>query len=186
MDMLDFFVFSEDKRKTMKLLFVLLVASMVFVGCENQKEMSSINPVNWEKRTLRSTTPDSLLRKGSTYLSVYSEIYSESEHATIDLTATVSLRNINQKDTIFIHKATYFNTHGEAIRNYFSKPIFIAPLETIEIIIDEKDKEGGSGANFIFDWSVSKGLHEPYFEAVMISTYGQQGISFTTRGIQIN
>jgi hypothetical protein len=25
----------------------------------------------------------------------------------------------------------------------------------------------------------------PLFEAVMISTYGQQGLSFTTRGVQI-
>lgn len=58
-------------------------------------------------------------------------------------------------------------------------------METIEIVIDEKDNEGGSGANFIFNWRANAQLTEPLFESVMISTYGQQGISFLTQGIRI-
>lgn len=166
-----------------KIIIVLLFT--VFFGCNEQKEISSINPVNWDKRAIKYNHNDSLVI-GSTYLSVYSEIYSETEHATINLTATVSLRNINKRDTIYLDKASYYNTHGELIRNYFSKSIFIAPLETVEIVIDERDKEGGSGANFIFDWTVKPNTHEPFFECAMISTYGQQGLSFTTNGIRID
>lgn len=165
--------------------FIFLFSLLICLGCENHKEISSINPVNWDKRAITYQLNDSLI-SGSSYLSVYSEIYSETEHATINLTATVSLRNINKSDTIYLEKARYYNTRGKLIRSYFNKPIFIAPLETVEIVIDERDKEGGSGANFIFDWKVKPNTHEPFFECAMISTYGQQGLSFTTQGIRIN
>ena len=127
------------------------------------------------------TLEDSMI-SGSTYLSVYSEIYSQSEHRTHNLTATVSMRNTNLSDTVFIDKAAYFDTHGNPIRSYFDKPVFIAPMETVEIVIDEVDREGGTGANFLFNWRIKPTSNEPLFEGVMISTSGQQGLSFTTQG----
>ena len=117
-------------------------------------------------------------------MAVYSEIYQRSEGLTYDLTTTVSIRNISSTDSVFILRADYFNTKGDPIRTYFDYPIVVQPLETIEIVIDEADKTGGSGANFIFDWATPPGAHEPFFEAVMISTTGQQGLSFTTQGIK--
>ncbi len=160
--------------------FLFLLILTVF-SCEDEKEVSSINPVNWTKRQVNHPL-DSLLVSGNTYLSIYSQIYSQSEHRTHNLTATVSMRNTNLKDTIFLEKADYFDTHGELIRTYFSKTIYIAPMETVEIVIDESDKHGGTGANFVFDWKIPPHTHEPFFEGVMISTSGQQGISFTTQG----
>ena len=53
-------------------------------------------------------------------------------------------------------------------------------------MIDEIDREGGTGANFIFEWAIKRKSNEPIFESVMISTSGQQGLSFTTQGIRIN
>ena len=29
-------------------------------------------------------------------------------------------------------------------------------METIEIVVDEEDKGGGTGANFVFDWATKK------------------------------
>ena len=170
-----------NKVRTSWFIFLLTLA---FFGCEEAKEMSSINPVNWEKRNFAEAFPDSV-STGSTYLSVYSEIYSRTEKSTIDLTATVSIRNINEEETIYLTEAKYYNTKGDLIRSYFSKPVYVEPLETIEIIIDQDDQEGGSGANFVFDWVIPPASHEPFFEAVMISTYSQQGLSFTTRGVRI-
>ena len=80
--------------------------------------------------------------------------------------------------------AEYYNTQGELLRSYFDHPIYLVPLETVEIVIDEGDREGGTGANFLFDWRIKQGSNEPLFEAIMISTSGQQGLSFTTNGIQ--
>ena len=171
-------------KKIIKLL-TLVTIILFFNSCDKEKELSSINETNWNKRTVNTISKDSLIQ-GKTYLSVYSEIYSGTEHRSLSLTATVSLRNINVEDTIFIDKATYYNTHGEAIRTYFNKTIFIAPMETVEIVIDESDKEGGTGANFLFNWSIKPNSTEPYFESVMLSTSGQQGISFTTQGKAIN
>lgn len=167
------------KKGILLLLFIGLISS-----CEDEKKISSFNPVNWELRKVENSVIDSL-QKGISYLSVYSEIYSQTEHRTHNLTATVSMRNIGRNDTIYIEKAEYFNTKGESIRTYFIHPIYIAPLETVEIVVDETDVEGGTGANFIFEWSAKKSSRDPLFEGVMISTSGQQGLSFTTQGVRV-
>lgn len=165
------------------LLFCLVFT--LLLSCGETEERSSIDPVNWDKRMVNRTVADSL-ETGSTYLSVYSQIYSQDEHRTHDLTATVSMRNTNRNDTIYLNSADYFDTKGTLIRSYFSKKIYILPMETVEIIIDEEDQDGGTGANFIFDWEVPVEALPPHFEAVMISTYGQQGLSFTTQGVILN
>ena len=165
-------------------IILLLFLGFTINSCDQKKGISSIHQENWEKRTIDFNLNDSLI-SGNTYLAVYSQIYSQSEHRTQDLTVTVSMRNINLTDTVYVFKAIYFDTHGKEIRSYLKKPIFLAPMETAEIIIDEIDKEGGTGANFLFDWKVAKNANEPFFEGVMISTSGQQGLSFTTQGRRI-
>lgn len=164
----------------MKHLVVLLLLQCCLFACEEVPEKSSINPVNWSKRSINYTLADSLT-SGRSYLSVYSQIYSQTEHIRHNLTVTVSLRNVNPNDSIFIETATYYNTEGQAIRSYFDAPIYIAPLETVAIVIDQNDQDGGTGGNFLFDWKVGESAQEPLFEAVMLSTSGQQGISFTTQ-----
>ncbi len=93
------------------------------------------------------------------------------------------MRNVNRRDTVYLGHAEYYGTTGELIRTYFQGPIYILPLETVEIVIDEIDKAGGTGANFLFDWQIRPGANAPFFECVMISTSGQQGLSFATRGV---
>lgn len=168
----------------MKNLLLILLSGLIFIACDNRKEISSINQENWKNRIIDLPHID-LLIAGTTYLPVYSQIYGRTEHITHDLTATISMRNTNRNDTIYIMTATYFNTEGHMIRSYFDEPIYLAPMETVEIIIDEIDQEGGTGANFLFDWKTETTACEPLFESVMISTSGQQGLSFTTRGVRI-
>lgn len=162
----------------------LLLLGALCLSCGDKPEMSSISPVNWDMRKADSVILDSL-NKGSSYLSVYSQIYSQTEHITHNLTATVSMRNTSQKDTIYLSQAAYFDTQGTFLRSYFDKVIFIAPMETVEIVINEIDKDGGTGANFIFDWHIPQNASEPIFEAIMISTSGQQGLSFSTQGKRV-
>ena len=59
-------------------------------------------------------------------------------------------------------------------------------METLDIVIDEDDVSGGTGSNFIFDWQTPKDCPEPIFEAVMSSTVGSQGLSFTTQAKRID
>lgn len=165
-----------------RLLFYLIILGIF--GCNERTEISSISPENWSKRTATIHAKDSL-QYGKSYLSIYSQIYSMSEHKTHNLTSMASIRNTSDSDTIYILKAEYYDTHGVSVRNYFDQPIFLAPMETIEIIIDESDTSGGTGSNFIFEWNKPKNCSEPLFEGVMISTLGQQGLSFTTQGKRI-
>ena len=169
----------------MKNVSLLILVTLFALGCDKSAKSDVVPSNNWEAMQWNNKL-DSSLVSGASYLSVYSQIYSTTEHKTHDLTATVSIRNVNKKDTIFIKKANYYNTNGDLLRTYFETPIFVKPMQTIEIVIDEKDKTGGTGANFVFDWLAPKREKAPYFEGVMITTYGQQGLSFTTKGLTIN
>lgn len=168
----------------MKNYALLALLITVLISCNEKSEISSINKENWEKRKIDEHRLDSL-EYGKSYLSIYSQIYSSSEHKTHNLTAMASLRNISEKDSIYLLNASYFDTSGKHIRTYFDFPIFLAPLETTEIIIDELDIEGGTGSNFIIEWKTPKGCPPPLFEGIMNSTLGQQGLSFTTQSIRI-
>ena len=168
----------------MKLIISVFSIMLFISSCQELEDKNSPHHENFEKRTVELKDLDSL-EPGKTYLSVYSQVYSLSEHKTHNLTVTASIRNISLKDTIYITKAEYFDTHAKPIHTYFDKPIYLAPLETVEIVIDEVDQAGGTGANFIFDWKTKPDSTEPFFEGIMISTYGQQGLSFTTEGKRI-
>ncbi len=120
------------------------------------------------------------------YLPVYSQIYTVSKNKKTDLTATISIRNTDSKDSVFIKNILYYNTTGKLIRKYIDNNIYLIPNETLEIIIHKEDNAGGTGANFIFEWCSKGGSKSLLTEAVMISTSGQQGISFTSRGLYID
>ena len=169
----------------MKYILSLLLFATTLYSCDPPRKLSSTDPISWENRMIQNIPHDSL-ESGSTFLSIYSQIYLRTDQDETDLTATVSLHNPNIVDTLYINKAVYYNTEGKAIRTYFGKTIFVRPMETVQIVIDGVDNEGGTGANFIFDWQIKHQTREPLFEAVMISTYGQQGISFVTEGKRVN
>lgn len=171
--------------KKSSLSFSLSICLLFLLNaCHSENKKPTPSPeMNWTVRETPSSILDSL-ESHSSYLSVYSQIYSYTAEETYSLTATVSIHNTSTKDTIFIKSANYYNKHGEQIRSYLSNPIFVKPLESIQIVIAETDEAGGTGANFIFDWATKNETTEPFFEAVMISTSGQQGMSFTTQGVR--
>ncbi|TXE06058.1 DUF3124 domain-containing protein [Seonamhaeicola algicola] len=169
----------------MKTAFALFFTALLVYNCEEKKQISSINPDNWAKRHIANLSATDSLEYGKSYLSIYSQIYSLTENKTHNLTAMVSLRNTSDTDTIYILNAQYYDTHGKPLRAYFNKPIFLAPMETADIVIDETDTSGGTGSNFIFEWKIPKNCPEPLFEGIMNSTMGQQGLSFTTQAKRI-
>jgi len=169
----------------MKKMFYVFAITSTIIACTSYEANDKIpQEEEWTDRLASITDKDSLI-EGTTYLSVYSHIFSISEHRIHDLTATISLRNTSETDKVFIKRADYFNTEGQLVRAYLKQPIYINPMETTEIMIFEKDKKGGTGGNFIFEWATENENNIPYFEGVMISTIGQQGLSFTTTGVRI-
>jgi hypothetical protein len=166
----------------MRLFFNSFIIVLLIVSCKTDEKGHEKKSVNWDQRTTDINITNNF-HSGKTYLPVYSEIYDQTDETTHLLTTTVSIRNTSQMDSLYIITADYYNTKGEQIRKYINKPIFLTPLETIEIVIPRLDDSGGTGANLIFDWGIKKPKYEPLFEAVMVWTTGTQGISFTTRGI---
>lgn len=161
-----------------------LLALLFLLSCAKQEQETPPSTADWTRRTL--TTPlAGELERGTTYLSVYSQIYSRREDRIHDLTATISLRNTSRRDSVFLQAAEYFDTHGERIRTYTGQTVILMPLETVEIVIREADRAGGTGGNFLFDWLIRPGANPPLAEGVMISTSGQQGLSFTTIGVRV-
>ncbi len=166
------------------IVICLLLSFACLISCNEMQDPDDYHAENWNKRR-KDINPKDSLEYGKTYLSIYSQIYSMSQHKTHNLTAMASMRNTSDLDTIYIISAKYYDDHGKLIRTYFDKSIYLAPLETTEIIIDELDVAGGAGSNFIFEWKKNQESPSPLFEGVMNSTLGQQGLSFTTLGQRI-
>jgi hypothetical protein len=169
-------------KKVITICFWALIVS----GCYEEKV--NLNERGEDKFEALSIDqiPDSLAFYDTTYVSIYSDIYSENRHTVFNLTATLSLRNTSFFDTIYISDVDYYNSAGEMIRRYLEKPIVLGPMQSMEYVVEEKDTTGGTGANFIVNWGSRNGGVKPLFEGVMISTNGQQGISFSTIGISIS
>ncbi len=123
------------------------------------------------------------LSKGQTlYVPVYSHIYWGPKPRAFDLACTLSIRNVDPQAAITLTSVDYFNTDGKKIRSFLDKPVKVLPLGTKEYYIEETDKAGGSGANFLVKWAADKDTNPPIVECVMIGVESSQGVSFTSRG----
>ena len=126
------------------------------------------------------------LSKGQrVYVPAYSHIYSGNQERPFLLTVTLSIRNIDPTNKIKIPLVDYYETQGKLLKKYISKPKILNSLESLRYVIAEKDKSGGSGANFIVEWESDKPVNRPIIESVMIGTQSSQGVSFTSRGREI-
>lgn len=119
------------------------------------------------------------------YVPAYSHIYSGSGERPFLLTVTLSIRNIDPAHRIKIFLVDYYETQGKLLKKYIDKPIALASLESLRYVIPERDKSGGSGANFLIEWRSDKFVNPPIVESIMIGTQSAQGISFTSRGQEI-
>ena len=119
------------------------------------------------------------------YVPAYSHIYSQAGRP-LRLAVTLSVRNASPKDSITLRSVQYFDSNGKFVRSFTDQTIEVAPLATKEFFVPENDTEGGAGANFIVQWtSATADVIPPIVEAVMISTAGQQGVSFASRGVEL-
>ncbi|MFO7893556.1 MAG: DUF3124 domain-containing protein [Longimicrobiales bacterium] len=114
------------------------------------------------------------------YVPVYSHIFHRTEEREFDLTATLSIRNTSPTTLLRIHDVDYFDSEGTLLKSYLDQPRPLSPLASTYVVIDERDRSGGVGANFIVAWESESPLTPPVVEAVMISTHSGQGVSFTS------
>lgn len=169
----------------MKIKYLLPIL-LLLSSCKSEftQEGDMVDVENWAARKA-VIAPEDSLEYGKSYLSIYSQIYSFSQHKKYNLTGMISLRNTSDQDTIYLLSTRYYDTRGTKIRTYFEEPVFLRPMETAEIVIEQDDTEGGTGSNFIIEWQKPADCPEPLFEGVMNSMQGTQGISFTTQAKRI-
>jgi hypothetical protein len=123
------------------------------------------------------------LSSGQTvYVPAYSHIFSGDAKRPFYLTVTLSIRNTDIRRPISLMTVDYYDSQGKLLKRYLTTPLRIEPMGTTEYVVEELDKSGGAGANFVVRWKSEQLVNAPLMEAVMISTRSQQGISFTSRG----
>ena len=101
------------------------------------------------------------------YVPVYSEIYNQNAQTVAQLTATLSIRNTDLKQSIIIDSIDYYDSSGQKIKSYLSQPIQLAPLASTAVVVSQLDQTGGVGANFIISWGATEAETTiPVIEAV--------------------
>jgi hypothetical protein len=100
----------------------------------------------------------------------------------VDLATTLSIHNTSEERSLTILRVDYFDTAGNLIHSYVPKPFGIRPFGTVEAFVPAENTRGGTGANFIVEWSANGRITDPLIEAVMVGTLGAQGFSLTSRG----
>jgi hypothetical protein len=138
---------------------------------ETKNEFSLSEEYNW------SFADNSGLFGEVIFLPIYSSIYHQNNHI-FDLTATLTIHNIDLNHPIIINKIDYFDTDGKLIKRYLSGIDSLFPLQSRQYVIHESDRSGGTAAKFVVQWYSKTKVVKPLIESVMISTTSQQGISF--------
>jgi hypothetical protein len=129
-----------------------------------------------------TVSADTTTAAQSVYVPIYSRIYYGDARRTIELTATLSVRNTDDVHPITLRGIRYYDSEGRLVRSELESPLVLGPLATRDWVVEERDRAGGAGANFIVEWSARDPVTEPVIEAVMIGQQGAQGISFTSIG----
>jgi len=125
------------------------------------------------------------LSKGQTlYLPIYSHLWhgdvKDGYPAKAQLSALVSVRNTDPKQSIHLLSARYYDTAGKLIGEYVSVPKIIGPLGTYEVYVEKREAAGGSGANFLIAWQAEGAVNPPVVEAVHADILGHKTLTFVT------
>jgi hypothetical protein len=161
---------------------VLAVGVPGLSGCRRQ-DRSAERAVTVRLSPAGSPLPPDTVRH-TVYVPVYSALYLGLyvKRDTVDLSATVSVRNVSPRSPIVIEFARYYDSAGRHVRDYIDVPSELPPLATVEFVVFRDDAAGGPGANFLIGWAGALDVDGPLIEAVMVGQTGNAGISFTSQG----
>lgn len=132
------------------------------------------------------------LSKGQTvYVPVYSHIWhgdiGQSGKASSELVSVlISVRNTDPKNSIRVISAPYFSTAGTLIADYLPISRIVGPFATLELFVERRESDGGSGANFAIRWDASTPVPPPIIEALHTTVYPGRTLSFISRGKPIS
>ncbi len=171
-----------------KLLLVLSIGLLICIfSCEGPdpnldrqgedelKALETVRPIKKSEQNFQDIV----------YIPIYSDIYVDQANQKALLAATLSIRNTSFTDSLFISKIDYFNTAGTLVRSYVENLINLPPMATVNYVIEKDDDTGGTGANFIVEFSARNADIKPLIQAIMIGHTGNKGFAFSTDGYSI-
>jgi len=138
-------------------------------------------PVDLAKYAAGDARLGSMAVSETVYVPVYSHIYYD-HGRPYPLETTLSIRNTSREKPIFVRSVHYYDTRGKLVKENVTQMIRLDPLETIEFLVETTDSSGGSGANFIVEWSALEQTDKPIIETVMVGKLGATGVSFSRSG----
>lgn len=122
----------------------------------------------------------------SLYLPVYSHLY----HGDVNpktgkpsetlVSTLVSIRNTDPRMPLKVTSARYYNTEGKLLREFLTAPQTVPPFGTHELYVPRSDSSGGSGANFIIDWTAERPINPPLVEALHADIREARALLFVT------
>lgn len=115
------------------------------------------------------------------YVPIYSSIFYKDSQRTIELSATLSIHNVDPVHPLTLTRIDYHDTNGKLVRHHLEQPLVLPALSTKNYVIDQADRTGGTGANFLVAWKSDVALTAPIVEALMISA-SSQSFAFTATG----
>ncbi|PLW98721.1 MAG: hypothetical protein C0591_03885 [Marinilabiliales bacterium] len=168
-------------RKTILVAFT----AILLIACQENKfklQYDHQNVLYIEK----SAIPELEINE-SVYVPAYSDLYYESQQKKTFFTVILSLRNISFTDTLYFTNIDYYNSHGKLLRKYIDQVLVLRPMESMEYIVEEAEKEGGTGANFVVGYSAKANLkNHPFIESIMMGNLDNYRFAFTSPGVRIN
>ena len=119
------------------------------------------------------------------YLPIYSHIYygnldASGKPGSRLLSAHVSIRNTDMRNSIRVQYARYYDTEGKLVKDFLTAPRTIPPMGTAELFVPRGDVSGGSGANFLISWKSEVPVNPPLVEAVHTEFEMARTLIFTT------
>jgi hypothetical protein len=127
----------------------------------------------------------------STGQMVYVPVYSHIWHGNLDargkpqmllLSSMLSIRNTDPEDGMTVRSVRYYDTAGKMLREYLPHPARLGPMASTDLFVEHKDDSGGSGANFVVEWSADRPISPPIIETVNAYFFGPHSLAFTSPG----
>jgi hypothetical protein len=123
-----------------------------------------------------ASAEEALARGQVLYVPAYSEVPYGDKGLTLNLTATLSIRNTDRKHPVTVKRVDYYSAAGTLVRAYLKQPALLGPLASSEHVVKESDRS----ASFLVEWESEAPVSAPLVEAVMVNSTYNQGIAFTS------
>lgn len=160
----------------MRRIATLLVGALWLVGCAPESERVEERPRDDSRRTAVDVDATRLV-----YVPVYSHVHYGARRR-IELAANLTVRNTDPERPILLTYVGYYDSSGALVRDYVTESTKIGPMASVVFLVEERDRTGGVGANFLVEWTAEEEVSDPVIESVMLGTGGAQGISFISEG----